>query len=76
MSSAGLVDVIHWLEGTFDRLGLRRSYRGAIAYNYYGPPRLTQDVDVLVLIPDLKAPAFVPRTGGGRLRKSPQIREP
>lgn len=59
MSLAGLVDVVHWLEGLFDRLQLKRSYGGAIAYNYYGPPRLTQDVDVLALVPDLKAPALV-----------------
>jgi hypothetical protein len=59
MTAAGLVDVVHWLEGVFDRLQLRRSYGGAIAYNYYGPPRLTQDVDVLTLVPDTKAPALV-----------------
>lgn len=59
MSAIGLVEVLHALEGILDRLGLERSYGGAIAYNYYGPPRLTQDVDVLVLIPDLKAPALV-----------------
>jgi hypothetical protein len=59
MSHPGLVDVIHWLEDVFDRLQLRRSYGGAIAYNYYGPPRLTADVDVLVLVPDIKAPALV-----------------
>jgi hypothetical protein len=49
MSLAGLVEVIHWLEDVFERVGLRRSYGGAIAYNYYGPPRVTQDVDLLVL---------------------------
>ncbi len=59
MTPAGLVDVIHWLEDVFGRLKLERSYGGAIAYNYYGPPRLTQDVDVLVLLPDTKAPALV-----------------
>lgn len=59
MSLAGLVDVIHWLEDVLERLQLRRSYGGAIAYNYYGPPRLTQDVDILVLVPDIKAPALV-----------------
>lgn len=59
MSLSGLVDVIHWLEDVFDRLQLRRSYGGAIAYNYYGPPRLTQDIDVLALLPDLKVPALV-----------------
>jgi len=59
MTHSGLVDVIHWLEEVLDRHQLRRSYGGAIAYNYYGPPRLTQDVDVLVLVPDLKIPALV-----------------
>ena len=59
MSHPGLVDVIHWLEDLFDRLQFRRSYGGAIAYNFYGPPRLTQDVDVLALVPDLKAPALI-----------------
>ena len=33
MSLTGLVDVILWLEEVFDRLQLRRSYGGAIAYN-------------------------------------------
>lgn len=64
MSLAGLVDVLHWLEGVFDRLQLQRSYGGAIAYNYYGPPRLTQDIDVLALVPDLKAPSLVEELAG------------
>ncbi|MBM3835168.1 MAG: hypothetical protein FJ403_18220 [Verrucomicrobia bacterium] len=59
MSLAGLIDVIHQLEDIFERLGINRSYGGAIAYNYYAPPRLTLDVDVLVLAPDLKIPHFV-----------------
>lgn len=59
MSLGGLVDTIHWAEDLLGRLGLRHSYGGAIAYNYYGPPRLTQDVDVLVLVPDTKIPALV-----------------
>src|SRR5947209_898866 len=33
MRPVGLIDVIHWLEGVFDRLGVRRSYGGAVAYN-------------------------------------------
>jgi hypothetical protein len=56
---AGLIDVIHWLEDVFERLELRRSFGGAVAYNYYAPPRLTQDVDVLVLVPDIKVPELV-----------------
>jgi hypothetical protein len=59
MSLSGLIDVIHWLEDVFDRLHLQRSYGGAVAYNYYGPPRLTQDVDVLAVIPDTKVPQFI-----------------
>jgi hypothetical protein len=34
VSLAGLVEVIFSLEDVFDRLQLRRSYGGAIAYNY------------------------------------------
>ena len=59
MNLSGLIDVIHWLEEVFERLQLRRSYGGAIAYNYYAPPRLTQDVDVLALVPDSKIPELL-----------------
>lgn len=59
MTLAGLIDVIHWLESVFERLQLQRSYGGAVAYNYYGPPRLTQDVHVLVLVPDTKVPELL-----------------
>ena len=59
MTPVGLVDVIHWLEDVFGRLDLKRSYGGAIAYNYYGPPRLTQDVDVLALVPDTRMPGLI-----------------
>jgi hypothetical protein len=59
MSPGRLIETVHWLEGVFDRLSLARSYGGAIAYNFYGPPRLTQDIDVLALVPDLKVPPFL-----------------
>lgn len=59
MKPSGLVGVVHWLEDVFDRLRIRHSYGGAIAYNYYGPPRLTQDVDVLVLLPRTAIPGLV-----------------
>lgn len=59
MTVPGLIATVHEFEGLLDHVGLRRSYGGAIAYNYYGPERFTHDVDVLVLIPDLKAPALV-----------------
>jgi hypothetical protein len=64
MSLSGLVDVLHWLETVFNGLQLRRSYGGAIAYNYYGPPRLTQHIDVLALVPDMKIPALVDEFAG------------
>lgn len=56
MILGGLVEVIHELEAIFDRLGLDRSYGGAIAYNYYAPPRFTQDIDLLILVPEIKIP--------------------
>ena len=59
MSRATLVEVVEWLESTFEHLDLRRSYGGALAYNFFGPPRLTQDVDVLLLVPAVKIPALV-----------------
>lgn len=59
MSLSGLVGVIHTLEDPLTQIGLRRSYGRAIAYNYHGPPRLTQDANVLVLIPDVQAPALL-----------------
>ncbi len=59
MSLTGLIDIVHWLEQVFERLGIRRSYGGALAYNYYGPPRLTQDIDVLVLLPDTRIQLLV-----------------
>lgn len=67
MTSSGLVEAIHRLEDHFEALALRRSYGGALAYNYYGPPRFTQDVDVLALVPDTRVPALVERlvTHGG-----------
>jgi hypothetical protein len=68
MSLSGLIDVIHWLEDVFDRLDLQRSYGGAVAYNYYGPPRLTQDVDVLAVIPDTKVSQFVEELSGAGCR--------
>ena len=59
MKPKGLVDVVHWLEDVFGRLRLQHSYGGAIAYNYYGPTRFTQDVDVLVLLPRTAIPGLV-----------------
>jgi hypothetical protein len=59
MSLPGLIDLIHELEQVFDRLSIDRSYGGAIACNYYAPPRFTQDVDVLILAPATRMPGLV-----------------
>lgn len=59
MSPSGLIDAIHRLERIFDRVKIDRSYGGAIALNYYAPPRFTQDIDLLLLVPDLKLPELV-----------------
>lgn len=67
----GLVDVIHWLEGVFDRLRIRHSYGGAIAYNYHGPARFTEDVDVLVLLPRTAIPALVDALAAGGCTRDP-----
>lgn len=77
MTLAGLIPTVHWIEGVFDQAGLKRSYGGAIAYNYYGPPRLTQDVDVLALVPDISKPALVERLSeGGCLYGEPATAPP
>jgi hypothetical protein len=71
VTPSGLVDVIHWLEDVFDRLRIARSYGGAIAYNYYGPPRLTRDIDVLVLLPRTAIPALVDALAADGCRRDP-----
>ena len=64
MISAGLIDLVHRLEDIFQRLKIERSYGGAIAYNYYAPPRFTQDIDLLLLIPAIQMPALVQELSG------------
>jgi len=67
----GLVDVVHWLEDVFGRLRLQHSYGGAIAYNYYGPTRFTQDVVVLVLLPRTAIPGLVDALAAGGCVRDP-----
>ncbi len=66
---SSLIETVHFLEDVFDRVGVRRSYGGAIAYNYYGTPRLTRDVDVLVLMPDTRIPALVEELAAAGCRR-------
>jgi len=59
MAGRTLVEIISWLEGVFERHSVRRSYGGAIARNFHALPRLTKDIDVLVLVSQLQIPALV-----------------
>jgi hypothetical protein len=59
MAGRTLVELISWLEDLFERHSVRRSYGGAIARNFHALPRLTKDVDVLVLVAQLEIPPLV-----------------
>jgi hypothetical protein len=59
MASKTLIDVLLWLEDLFDRHEIERSYGGAFARNFYAPPRFTKDIDLLVLMSQLKIPGLV-----------------
>lgn len=54
---SGIADVpaaIERIAGVLTRLGIRHAFGGAIAQNYWGVVRATQDVDVLALIPSVR----------------------
>ncbi len=59
MVRKSLVELILWLEEVFDRHRIDRSYGGAIARNYYAAPRLTKDIDVLVVASQLAVAPLV-----------------
>lgn len=59
MTGRAIVDIILWLEELFERHGVRRSYGGAIARNFHALPRLTKDIDVLVLVSPIEIPSLV-----------------
>lgn len=54
-----IVEVVLWLEDLFDRHRVDRSYGGAIARNFFAEPRLTRDVDLLVLVSQAQIPSLV-----------------
>jgi hypothetical protein len=54
-----LVEVLFWLEDLLGRHGIEHSYGGALARNFYAPPRFTRDIDLLVLLSQLKIPGVV-----------------
>jgi hypothetical protein len=53
-----LIDVVNVLAEAFDRLHVRYAVGGAIANNYWGIVRTTQDVDCLISLPALKYQLF------------------
>ncbi len=59
MATKTIVDVVLWLEDLFDRHRVDRSYGGAIARNFFAEPRLTRDVDLLVLVSQTQVPFLV-----------------
>lgn len=59
MATKTIVEVVLWLEDLFDRHQVLRSYGGAIARNFFAAPRLTHDVDLLVLVSEAETPSLV-----------------
>jgi predicted nucleotidyltransferase len=59
-----VIDVVDMLGVIFDRLQLRFAVGGAIANNYWGIVRTTQDVDCLISLPALKYQLFADELKG------------
>jgi hypothetical protein len=59
MATKKIIEVVLWLEDLFDRHRVVRSYGGAIARNFFAEPRMTRDVDLLVLISEVEIPSVV-----------------
>jgi hypothetical protein len=49
-----LVEIVDKLADVFDRLQLRYAISGALANNFWGIVRTTQDIDCLIAIPSIK----------------------
>lgn len=69
MDPKTIVEVLFWIEDLFDRHGIERSYGGAFARNFYAPPRFTKDLDLLVLVSQLKIPELVQDLGAAGARR-------
>jgi len=55
---SNLIDLVGRLSASFQRLQLRFAIGGAIANNYWGVVRTTQDIDCLIAIPAIKFQVF------------------
>lgn len=68
---ARLVPLVHGVAEILDRLPLRHAFGGALANNYWGVVRATQDLDLLVLLPALRTQELADALGGaGFLQKT------
>jgi len=75
VATKSLLEVLLSLEDLFDRHGIERSYGGPFGRNFYAPPRFTKDLDLLVLMSQLKIPGFVEdlRAAGARRIRTDEI---
>jgi hypothetical protein len=53
-----LIDIVDQLASAFERIQIRYAVGGALANNYWGTVRATQDVDCLVALPAIKYQLF------------------
>ena len=58
---ADVPDAVERIADVLAKQNIRHAFGGAIAQNFWGIVRATQDVDVLALIPSLQLPAVVER---------------
>lgn len=52
-------ELLRWLISVLERLGLRYFVTGSVAAIYYGEPRFTNDIDVVVDLPEVRIPEFL-----------------
>src|SRR5688572_23463275 len=59
MNPNELIDGIHALSSRLRECGIPHAFGGAIAYGFYGTPRMTRDYDINVFLPESSAPAVL-----------------
>jgi hypothetical protein len=58
-ASIDVAATVERIAAVLQECGIRHAFGGAIAQNYWGTVRATQDVDLLALVPALKTPELV-----------------
>ncbi len=56
MNSNALIEGIHSLSSCLRECDIPHAFGGAIAYGFYGTPRMTNDYDINVFLPESSAP--------------------